>query len=284
MSLSLAYQTITWRDDLPAALLDIAAAGFRAFETFSFPPRAADTWQGYVDRLARAYAERPETYLETAWYRTPDGLATLAGRYGLVLSSMYCSGRFIDPALVDHELAAILTAARFVRAAGCRYLILGGGMNERGVYADSDYRRLVEMLHAIGRGCREIGLIACYHPHSGTMVETAAQLARFCDETDPSLIALAPDVAHLVRARADPAATLRRYADRVRYLHLKDIRDNEFVELGEGLIDLPAVVAALRDIGYTGWVVVELDDTTRTPLESAIISRRCLEERLGVNV
>lgn len=282
MSISLAYHTITWRDNLPAALADIARAGFRAFETFSFPPRIGETWQGYVTRLARAYQERPETYLETGSYRTPDDLMRLAGQYGLTLSSMYCSGRFIDPASAEREIAAILVAARFVHTAGCQHLVLGGGMNEHGTYTNQDYRRLVETLHRIGRGCREMGLLACYHPHSGTIVETEAQLARFCDETDPALIALAPDVAHLVRGGADPAAAIRRYADRIQYLHLKDIRDNEFVELGEGTLDLSAVVTALQDIGYAGWVVVELDDTTRTPLESAMISRRYLEERLGL--
>ena len=64
------------------------------------------------------------------------------------------------------------------------------------------------------------------------MVETEAQLERFCAETDPGLIALAPDVAHLVR----------------------------------------------------GGAVVELDDTTHTPRESAAISCRYLHEWLGIEI
>ena len=44
MSLAIAYHTITWRDDFTAALRDIAAAGFTAFETFTLPPRVAETW------------------------------------------------------------------------------------------------------------------------------------------------------------------------------------------------------------------------------------------------
>ena len=197
---------------------------------------------------------------------------------------MYCSGQFIDPGLVDAEIKSILAAARFVHAAGGRHLVIGGGMNSQGHYGDDDYARLVEALHVVGRGCREIGVTACYHPHSGTMVETADQLERFCAETDPELIALAPDVAHLVRGGADPVSTLRRYAERVQYVHLKDIGDGEFVELGEGTVDLAGVVATLRDIGYSGWAVVELDDTTRTPLESAAISYRYLRDCLGMEI
>ena len=280
--ISLAYHTITWRDDIPKALEDIASAGFRAFETFSFPPLTGDTWQGYVDRLTRAYRERPETYLETRSYRTPDELMTLARRYGLRLIAMYCSGRFIDPALAEIEIRAILAAARFVAAAGGDYLVLGGGMNDRGVYADRDYGCLAETLHAIGHGCRALGLQACYHPHSGTLVETPEQLERFCAATDPDLIALALDVAHLARGRADPVTALRRWAARIRYIHLKDIRDDAFVELGQGEVDLPGAVAVLREIGYRGWAVVELDDSQRTPAQSAAISHRYLEEDLGL--
>ena len=194
---------------------------------------------------------------------------------------MYCSGRFIDPALVESEMQAILAAARFARNAGGEYLVLGGGMNQTGVYAGPDYGRLAAALHAIGRGCREMGLTACYPPHLGTMVENAAQLELFCNETDPDLIGLAPDLAHLVRGGADPVETIRRWADRIVYIHLKDVRDNEFVELEQGDIDWPAVAETLREIGYRGWAVVELDDTSRTPLESAAISRRYLEELLG---
>ena len=283
MTFSIAYHTITWRDEFAAALRDIAAAGYTAFETFTLPPRVAESWHGYVERISQAYLETPDTYLETDSYATAQELTARASRLDLTLASMYCSGQFIDPTLVNAEIRAILRAARFVRATGCRHLVIGGGMNAHGTYTDDDYARLIEAVHAVGRGCREIGITACYHPHSGTMVETAAQLERFCAETDPELIALAPDVAHLVRGGADPVATLRRYADRVRYLHLKDIRDDEFVELGEGTVDLPGVIGTLREIGYSGWAVVELDDTTRTPLESAAISYRYLRDRLGID-
>ena len=128
---------------------------------------------------------------------------------------MYCSGQFIDPELVGAKFAAIVAAVRFVRSARCSHLVLGGGMDSRGQYVDDDYGRLVDTLHAIGRGCREIGVTACYHPHSGTMVETADQLDRFCADTDPELLALASDVAHLVRGGADPVSTLRRFADHI---------------------------------------------------------------------
>jgi inosose dehydratase len=280
--IDIAYQTITWRDNVRAALSDIAKAGFKAFETFSFPPIESDTWPGYVARLTHAYRNHKQTYLETDAYKSPRDLLQLMEEYNLKMASMYCSGLFIDSELVDHEQEAIINAMFFIQEIGCRHLILGGGMNLDGVYTARDYDRFYETLHAIGKQCKDEGILACYHPHSGTMVETGDQLDSFCRETDASLISLAPDIAHLVRGKVDPIETIYKYAERIAYIHLKDIKGNEFYELGLGEIDLPAVIQALRDIDYTGWAVIELDDTTHTPLESAIISRRYIREELSL--
>ena len=61
----------------------------------------------------------------------------------------------------------------------------------------------------------------------------------------------------------------------------------QFVELGRGSVDLPGVFAALRDVRFRGWAVVELDsvpDKTRTPKESAAISKRYLEDVIRTRV
>jgi inosose dehydratase len=81
-------------------------------------------------------------------------------------------------------------------------------------------------------------------------------------------------------------------------MHLKDVRDIpadtpkarypfEFVELGRGRVNLPAVFTALDQVAFSGWAVVELDrvpDKSRTPKESAIISKNYLEQKIGVKV
>ena len=60
-----------------------------------------------------------------------------------------------------------------------------------------------------------------------------------------------------------------------------------FVELGRGKVDLPEVIGALHRANFRGWAVVELDsvpDKSRTPKESATISKKYLEERLGLSL
>jgi inosose dehydratase len=79
----------------------------------------------------------------------------------------------------------------------------------------------------------------------------------------------------------------RQYRDWIEVLHLKDVRSTadgyQFVELGRGRVDLRGVFAALNEINFKGWAVVELDrvpDPGRTPKESAEINRRYLSNEL----
>jgi inosose dehydratase len=81
-------------------------------------------------------------------------------------------------------------------------------------------------------------------------------------------------------------------------MHLKDVHaiaadtpkakyPFEFVELGRGRVDFPAVFAALDQVAFSDWAVVELDrvpDKSRTPKESAVISKDYLEQKIGVKV
>ena len=103
------------------------------------------------------------------------------------------------------------------------------------------------------------------------------------------------DTAHYQQGGGDPAADIRKYRDWIDVLHLKDVRAGgagragaagspyEFVELGRGRVDLPGVFAALREIDFKGWAIVELDrvpDPGGTPKQSAEINKQYLVDKL----
>ena len=114
------------------------------------------------------------------------------------------------------------------------------------------------------------------------------------DAADRKHVRLLFDVAHYQQGGGDPVAALRKYSDWIEVLHLKDVSGGcarrgrpgqpalyQFVELGRGRVDLPGVFAALREIDFGGWAIVELDrvpDPGRTPKESAEINKRYLVE------
>lgn len=63
-------------------------------------------------------------------------------------------------------------------------------------------------------------------------------------------------------------------------MHLKDLREGTFRPLGEGGIDFADVLAALGEVGYDGWLVVELGSYPGDPVEAARISKTFLDKVL----
>jgi inosose dehydratase len=149
----------------------------------------------------------------------------------------------------------------------------------------------------------ETGLRTLYHHHCAAWVETPDEIARFLDATDPDLIGLVFDTGHSTYGTGIPdggdAALqgLRRFWERVPYVHLKDcdprvaararaegwdytraVGEGVFCELGRGSVDLAGVLAFLRERGYADWLTVEQDvlPGMGTPKASAARNRATL--------
>ncbi|MGN9838736.1 TIM barrel protein [Nonomuraea sp. H19] len=147
--------------------------------------------------------------------------------------------------------------------------------------------------------CRERGFEPAFHHHLGTYVETSEDVERLLELTD---VQLCLDTGHLLLAGGDPVAALRAWADRVGHVHIKDgdtkilsqvladgadLRElmgrGGFAPLGEGELDLPAVVRTLDEIGYAGWIVIEQDTlpgrrTVAQNIADQAANRHMLEE------
>jgi len=106
-------------------------------------------------------------------------------------------------------------------------------------------------------------------------------LLRLFELTDPAAVKLCIDTYWVHHGGEDPAAFVRRYADRTAILHLKDMKEGTFAEVGQGVLDFPAILKAVAGKPVT-WAVVEQDRTTRTPEESVRLSREYLKKRLGL--
>jgi inosose dehydratase len=121
----------------------------------------------------------------------------------------------------------------------------------------------------------------------GTIGEKPDDVDRILDASDPHYVKLELDVAHYTQGGGDPVRAIRRYSDRLLFLHLKDVetvrggQPYRFVELGRGRVNLAGVFDALKAVKFRGWAVVELDavpDNARTPKESALISKQYLQQ------
>src|SRR5205085_9994418 len=72
--------------------------------------------------------------------------------------------------------------------------------------------------------CYDLGVLACVHPHLATEIEIEAEIGTIMELTDPRYVFCCPDSAHLTGAEIDVPRMIRRYGQRMRYMHIKDLR------------------------------------------------------------
>jgi len=203
----------------------------------------------------------------------------LLDQAGLALVSVYTGANFVYEEILADELHRVHRAAGLAATFGAEQLVVGGGARRAAGTPESDYDRLGTALDTVADIAEEQGLSACYHPHLTTIVESPDELEKIMAR---SRIGFCPDTAHLAAGGGDPAELIRRYPDRIRHVHLKDLRREpfSFQPLGQGELDFTDVLAAVREVGYDRWLVVELDAYDGDPAEAARISKTFLEKAL----
>lgn len=211
----------------------------------------------------------------------PQKLYDLLAETGLTLRGVYTGANFVFDDILSEELAKIQRAADMAAAFGAERLVVGGGARRTTGPADGDFERLAAGLDRCDAIATAAGIVASYHPHLGTLVETPEALSTVMSMSG---IRFCPDTAHLAGGGGDPAELIRRYAHRLAHVHLKDWSASmrEFRPLGEGDLDFADIIAALRDAGYDDWLMVELDYYNGEPREAATISKRYLDALLSV--
>lgn len=171
-------------------------------------------------------------------------------------------------------------------------------------FTKDDWDLLASGLDDIGKLAADSGMRLCYHHHMGTGVQTAEDIDTLMARTDPDRVHLLFDTGHLQFAGDDPLETAERHAQRIKHVHLKNVRQavaekvksdglsfQEGILQGvftvpgdaEGAIDFEPILSTLGNAGYEGWLVVEAeqDPATACPLKYAKMARAYLAEVLG---
>ncbi len=264
------YAAITWGNEERQAVDDVAAAGYKG-----------------IQFRANALADFK-----------PAELKDLLALHKLTFVAL-SSGDVTLDLPEDAQIAKHVANAQFVKDAGGLYLqILDQLKTYPRAATPDECKRLGQLLTKIGKRTADIGVPLGYHNHLNTFSEMPGNLHMILENADPRYVKLELDTAHILAGGGDPVKEIERYHDRLLFLHLKDVIDIpantanarypfKFVELGRGKVDFPGVFAALHNANFKGWAIVELDHTTAPDVsakESAIISRKYLEQKIGVKV
>ena len=179
----------------------------------------------------------------------------------------------------------------FLKQVGGSIMNLQGARRPDGGPTEDDLATTARHATRIGEMAADAGITLCLHPHYATMIERADELAYMMDNVSEDLLKLTIDTAHTVLGGMDPVDTFAKYADRVRYVHMKDILPvtdpsmpwySGFRELGRGIVNFPACVDILAGASFEGVLCVEMDRPRVCGYKSAAISRQYLLEEFGL--
>jgi sugar phosphate isomerase/epimerase len=146
----------------------------------------------------------------------------------------------------------------------------------------------VEMLKPVVEHAEKEQVLLLVEPEPDLLIETADQYLEFASKIQSPYLGLNFDIGHSYCVNDDPADTVRRLAKLIRHVHLEDIaatRVHHHLIPGEGAIDFGATLSALKEVGYDGWVTVELYTCHENPDHAATVAReRVTKIASGVGV
>ncbi len=222
----------TFPQRLPEVMAAIAAIGFAGFET----------------RLNHLPLDDPKGFAAASQQ---------AG--GLALCGAHLGGTWWSPE-GEASIPGIVAQARKLPALGCRHLVVSMAAlspDTTGAHLD----RMVATLALLGEECHTAaGVTLALHNHAAELADDARILHVLMDGTPPECVSLAADLGWVAHTGADVPAFLRRFGPRIGYLHLRDLTavpHGKWTEVGRGVLDYRAILAALDEIGYGGWLVAE---------------------------
>jgi inosose dehydratase len=232
----------------------------------------------------------PYGYLPTQPSRLRDEL----DKRDLQLLSAFVPVALTDRSAHEAGVEAALTVGRLLAALGARYIVLAddngkveplvkqAGRRSGSYLTAAQWDVFADGVNLVARRVNEeCGLGVVFHHHCAGCVETPEEVAELMARADPKLVGLCLDTGHWHYGGGDAVDAVRTYGERVRYLHLKDcsaqiaadcraqekdyfeaVAAGVFCPLGQGEVDFPGVIAAMNDLGYTGWAIVEQDVLT----------------------
>lgn len=224
-----------WRGQLTDILDQVAAAGYAGIEI--------------TNHTVREFADRPRDLFQAL------------ERRGLALAAFaYATTGFTDPTNFAEDLGGARQAIAFLQHFPEPKLACGGASSPSRENAPAKLDQAIRFYNEVGRLGATAGVAVNVHPHShhGSLLESAEEYQYLLDRLDPDRVSFGPDTGHIVRGGQDLLTCLRTHLPRITHLHLKDATvTREWVALGEGECDFPAVLALLESVGYSGWVVGE---------------------------
>ena len=148
--------------------------------------------------------------------------------------------------------------------------------------SDEEWARFMGNVRAVCERANTWGVRPVIHPHAGGYIEFSDEIAKVVRDIPYEVAGLCLDTGHLYYSHMDPVEYLKKYADKLDYVHFKDVNETVYRQvlgerirffdgcgkgamcpIGSGSLDYPAIKQALADIGYSGYITIEQERDPR---------------------
>lgn len=304
---------------MPKILLGNAPVSWGVYEA---EPRSGHnlSYQQVLDEISQAGYMGTELGPYGYYPTNPARLAQELKSRHLRLASSYVAFPLDKPDLVQQRIPYLEGVCRLLAHFQVPYVMIAadatperqsiaGRVSPDGTdsWSDKEWERVAVSMTYIGEAVERFpGMRIAFHHEASSPVETPAEIERLLFITDPQMVGLCFDSGHIVYGGGDAAELVTRFAERIWYVHLKDVspevldrvRHEEidaakawalgiFAQLGAGCVNIPRVVEELLACGYAGWMIVEQDIVAdlyepNMPLRNAVASRNYLSRELNL--
>ena len=240
----------------------------------------------------------------------PDELkAVLKPHHLQFVSGWYCLN-LLDRS-VEEEKKSIQKHLDLLKAMGCKVCIAcetsnsiqadeNTALQDSPVLPMNQWQSFGANVEKISQYCQRQGITLVYHHHIGTVVENAEEIDLFMEHVGEETQLLL-DTGHLLLAGADPTKVAKKYMNRTKHIHIKNVRGNvkdqalsqrwcflDAVRQGvftvpgdpDGIVDFEPVLKIAADHHYQGWLIVEAeqDPAVRNPYEYQSLGLKTLKQ------
>jgi inosose dehydratase len=212
------------------------------------------------------------------------GLGPLLEKYKLPLISSYGGPNLTDPAQRKTSIDRTVATAKLVKKYGGKVIVFGPNGVPRDTFNFAEHKAgIIDVLNEGAKAVVDVGLTPVLHQHTGTCIETRDETYAVMQAVDTRYLKFGPDIGQLQKGGADPVQVVKDFLPIIHHMHLKDYSGGDaflgYSPLGQGKVDIPAILAMMNGKPIDGMVMVELDSSPNMPvpaLETARIARAYL--------
>ena len=215
------------------------------------------------------------------------GVGALLEKHKLPLISAYCNTNLSVPEQRKESIAKTLEWAKLVKKYNGKVIVVGPNGVKRNSYDFKAHKHdIVAALNELGKAVTDMGLTPVLHQHTGTCVETRDETYAVLEAMDTRVMKFGPDIGQLQKGGSDPVQVVKDFLPLVQHMHLKDYSGGAeylgYCPLGQGKVDIPAILSMMNGRKTAGLVMVELDSPPPQPVpavEDAKIAKAYLEKQ-----